>query len=131
MKALLGAFIFVALCAVAHAQESSLEAEAAWGRLSDEHIECSEFYSVVMVCEEKANDKSLAERARRLQDTMLERTVRITAKAKMKFETIDARGKLSRDSMLAEIGKDCRNLSILLAKYGEACRSLFENPKLR
>jgi hypothetical protein len=80
---------------------------------------------------ESANDKSLSERAMKTQDTMLERAVTMTAKAKLKFETIDARSKLFQSSMMEELGKDCRNISILLAKYGKTCQSLFENPKLR
>jgi hypothetical protein len=94
-------------------------------------VECVAFYSLVGICIESADDKSLSERAMKTQDTMLERAVRVTAKAKLKFETIDARSKLSTDSMLGEIGKDCGNISILVAKYGKTCRRLFENPKLR
>jgi len=80
---------------------------------------------------ESADDKSLSEQAMKTRDTMLERAVTMTTKAKLKFETIDARSKLSTDSMLEEIGKDCGNISVLLAKHGKTCRRLFENPKLR
>jgi hypothetical protein len=131
MKALMGALALVMLCAVARAQEPSPEEIAAWRQLSAEYVECVAFYSLVGICMESANDKSLSERAMKTQDAMLERAVRLTAKAKLKFETIDARSKLSMDSMLEEIGKDCGNISVLLAKHGKTCRRLFENPKLR
>ena len=131
MKALIGAIALVVLCAVARAQEPSPEEIAAWRQLSAEYVECTAFYSLVGICMEPADDKSLSERAMKTQDTMLERAVRLTAKAKLKFETIDARSKLSTDSMLEEIGKDCGNISVLLAKHGKTCRRLFENPKLR
>lgn len=131
MKALMSAIALVVLCAVARAQEPSPEEIAAWRQLSAEYIECVAFYSLVGICMESADDKSLSERAMKTQDAMLKRAVRLTAKAKLKFETIDARSKLSTDSMLEEIGKDCGNLSVLLAKHGKTCRRLFENPKLR
>ena len=131
MKALIGAIALVVLCAVARAGEPAPEEISAWRQLSAEYIECVAFYSIVGICMEPADDKSLSERAMKTQDTMLERAVRLTAKAKLKFETIDARSKLSTDSMLEEIGKDCGNLSILEAKYGKTCRRLFENPKVR
>lgn len=118
-------------CAISRAEESAPEEIAAWRQLSNEHIECVAFYSLVGICMESPNDKSLSGRAMKMQGIMLERTVRLTAKAKLKFETIDARSKLSMGSMTGEIGKDCGNISILLAKYGKTCRSLFENPKLR
>jgi hypothetical protein len=131
MKALIGAIALVVLCAVARAGEPAPEEISAWRQLSAEYIECVAFYSIVGICMEPADDKSLSERAMKTQDTMLERAVRLTAKAKLKFETIDARSRLSTDSMLEEIGKDCGNLSVLLAKHGKTCRRLFENPKLR
>jgi hypothetical protein len=136
MKALTVSLALLALCAIARAQEAlpkqdlTPEAEASLINLSDEHIECVSFYSTVMVCVEK-QDSGLAERAHNAANTMLDRAVTITEKAKMKFETIEARSKLYRDSMSDELGKDCRNLSILLEKYGKTCKSLFENPAAR
>jgi hypothetical protein len=124
------ALALVALCTVARAQESTSEVEAAWINLSDEHIQCVTFYSIIGVCQEKY-DKILAERAHSSATVMLERAVTITARAKMKFETVDARLKLYQASMLEELGKDCRNETILLAEYGKTCRTLFENPDAR
>jgi hypothetical protein len=131
MRILTITFLLIALCAVAHAQEPSPEVEAAWTQLSDEHIECAELYRIVGICMESAEDKSLSERAMATRAEMLERATRLTAKAKMKFETIDARETVAQDSLSAEMGKDCRNLSVLLAKYGKTCRSLFEDPTTR
>jgi hypothetical protein len=131
MKALMGALALVMLCAVARAQEPAPEEYAAWRQLSDEYVECVTFYALVGICMESPNDKGLPERIMKTRDMMLERAVSLTAKAKLKFETIDARSKLSMDSMMGEIGKDCGNISIPLAKYGKTCRRLFENPKLR
>jgi hypothetical protein len=131
MKALMSAITLVVLCAAARAQEPAPEEISAWRQLSAEQIECMAFYSLVGICMESADDKSLSEQAMKTRDTMLERAVTMTAKAKLKFETIDARSKLSTDSMLEEIGKDCGNISILVAKYGKTCRRLFENPKVR
>ena len=131
MKAPMGALALVVFCAVARAGEPAAEEIAAWRQLSAEYIECVAFYSLAGICMEPADDKSLSERAMKTQDAMLERAVRLTAKAKLKFETIDARSKLSMDSMLEEIGKDCGNISVPLAKHGKTCRRLFENPKLR
>lgn len=102
MKALMSAIALVVLCAVARAGEPAPEEIAGWRQLSTEYIECVAFYSLVGICMEPADDKSLSERATKTQDTMLERAVRLTAKAKLKFETIDARSRLSTDSMLGE-----------------------------
>jgi hypothetical protein len=33
--------------------------------------------------------------------------------------------------MMARITKDCRNIAVLLAEHGEACKSLFENHDAR
>lgn len=131
MKITLAAFALVALCAVAHAGEPAPEETAAWRELQGEYLECVSFYSVVGICMESADNRDLSERARKIQDMMLKRAVTLTAKAKLKFETIDAGTKLSTNLMLEEIGKDCGNISIVLAKYGKTCRRLFENPKLR
>jgi hypothetical protein len=131
MKAFTVAVALMTLCSVARAQESSPEVEAAWIQLSDEHIECAELYRIVGICMESADDKSLSEQAMTIQGAMLERATTLTAKAKMKFETINARVTLAQQSLAGEIGKDCRNLSILLAKHGKACRDLYENPAER
>jgi hypothetical protein len=131
MRVLAVAIASIALCAAALAQESSPEVEAAWIQLSDEHIECAELYRIVGICMESADDKSVSERAMAMHSAMLERATTLTAKAKMKFETVDARETLAQDSLAAEIGKDCRNRSIILAKHGKTCRNLYENPAAR
>jgi len=135
---LIGAVTSAALCSFACAQEPSLEEYAAWRQLSVEHIDCSEFYDIVGIClelgAERENDKRLAEgveRAMTAGRAMLDRAVEISAKAKLKSEAVDAEAKLSMDSMMKEVGNDCGNLSILIVKYSETCKRLFENPKLR
>lgn len=127
---ILAASILLLPCA-ARAQESSQELEAAWIQLSDENIECATFYSIVGRCMESADDKSISKRATKAVRTMLDRAVKFTAQAKMKSETVDARQRLAIESMGVEIGKDCRNVTILAAEYGKACLSLFEDPTAR
>jgi hypothetical protein len=62
---------------------------------------------------------------------MSNRAFTLTAEAGMKDDTVVARFKLFQDTMMAEVEKNCRNISILMAKHATFCKALYESPLSR
>jgi hypothetical protein len=91
--------------------------------LAGEHITCAGFFDISATCVGQSNT-SLQQRSESASKAMVERSYLMTKKAGMKIETIPARYKLKQNDMTKALGADCRNLSILIADYGESCRKL-------
>jgi hypothetical protein len=128
MKNVMTILALFALCATCHAQ-SSVAYEDAMSVLASEEIECGAFWNVVGVCFETASgDKSTSRRALAARDTMFERATKATADAKLLLATIDARQEHFQNSMIVKVGKDCRNVEILLGDHGDRCKRLMESP---
>lgn len=131
MNVLLTSLALMALCTICRAEVPAAY-EDAMSALAAEEIQCGVFWNIVGICFVTPNgDKSTSERAMVARDKMFDRAVKSTTEAKLLPATIDARHKHSQESMMAKIGKDCRNISILLADHGEACKKLAEDPTLR
>jgi hypothetical protein len=132
MKVVMATLALLVLCSVSRAQNASPEYEDALSALAAEEIECAAFWNIVGICfESPTGDKSLSPRAFKARDGMFARATETTAKANLLAGTIDARNKYSEDSMMTKIGKNCRNVEILLAEHGEACKKLTEDPTSR
>jgi hypothetical protein len=116
-----------ALGAIAPAWCADEKYKDAVNELTAEHVECSAFYNVLSACSVN-DDAALSTMERQWSTKMSDRAFALTTEAGMKAHTVVARFQLYRDSMLAEIDKNCRNISILIAKHGNSCQTLAEDP---
>jgi hypothetical protein len=132
MKFLRTTFTLLAICSTSRAQNAPPAYEDVMSALAADEIECGAFWNIVGICfESPTDDKSLSLNALKARDGMFARAAETTAKANLLAGTIDARNKYSQDLMMTKIGKNCRNVEILLADHGETCKRLAEDSTSR
>ena len=127
---LIAAVFAVALHNQAVADDVSSEAmETAANNLSHEMVNCSVFYTVGAICvlrSNRSNRKDVSEQLRKTANTYQDFAAMLGERAGISKldEVLKARTNIAREDMFNLMDRDCRNVSIVLDKYGKRCKAI-------
>jgi hypothetical protein len=128
---LASSFLFLVLGGVSSAQSKS-EKTLAWinSNLIDEHASCYVFY---MTSEEGLNRDPAKKKVnyKNITDSLINKMLLLAKQSSIKEETITAKIQLNMKDFEKQMGGDFKNYSIVLNKYGQFCKDLFEKPENR
>jgi len=98
---------------------------------SSEYTNCFAFFTLARRCAPRTATEGELSRNQELRKATADGAIMASKSAGMSDEALAARTKLAVETLAALITNDCVNFSVLIAKYGDACRLLLENPKER
>jgi len=103
-----------------------------YNNLSSEYTECQHYYLIASEAV-KTNDPDSDVIKNFLQSSKLssELAFMYGQEAGMTVDGMLARSKLFVDEMLKSMDNNYANISVLLIKYGEKCKSMIETPEVR
>jgi hypothetical protein len=122
------------LCVAASTAFGQSKTERAYkdalNNLSHECSNCAVFYVISTICIEKSGKVGQDDirRSKAAVDHFLTLATKFGQEAGLIDEALRARVELSQKDMMKAIANDCTNYSVLLNRYGEACKTLAENP---
>ena len=134
MKKLLGIVVLVLLLSGNAYSETTEEKRSLYiyNNLSSEYTECQHYYLIASEAV-KTNDPDSDVIKNFLQSSKLssELAFMYGQEAGMTVEAMLARTKILVNEMLKPLNNNYANISILLNKYGEKCKSMIETPEVR
>ena len=134
MKNLLG-IITLGLLMISSAYAETVEEKRShyiYNNLSSEYMECQHYYLIASEAM-KTNDPDSKIIKNAVDSSKLagELAFMYGDEAGMTVDGMLARSKLYVDDMLKSMDNNYANISVLLIKYGEKCKSMIETPEVR
>ena len=115
--------------AVLNAQAAdSTTARLAYNYMSQDMTTCTVFYMLSGKCLGKDNPE-LSEQIGKAASVMANLAVLTGKHAGLKDDALVARTKIQMTKLQAQTGHDCDNISVLLNRYGESCKTLASHPQ--
>tara|TARA_B100000787_G_C16106743_1_gene256191 strand:+ start:31 stop:471 length:441 start_codon:yes stop_codon:yes gene_type:complete len=116
----------------AQTQELDDTTRYAVASLTSELVECSVFYSIMGAGQDSSGNLSAnSERFLALTERLSIMALQLTKSVGMKIETLMSKAAIYSKEMGEEIGGDGINISILMNKHGDFCKTLVEDPEKR
>lgn len=131
MKRLRDAGFFIFTLFSASVQAGTLAFEEAMNEWSREFSACAAFYSTCRVCSADKLRGGNQENFEGLRKDATELSYFTGAGAGLSHATVVSRYESAMKSQMADIGNNCKGISVLLNKHGEVCKTLMEKPSQR
>jgi hypothetical protein len=112
----------------ANAQETPWTKQDALHETSNEAAQCMAYYAFSQKCASNAGNTALHDQIQQAIDLATRITFTSGKASGMSNEALLASLKLALDDTQASIGNSCVNISVLVVKYADSCRSLLEHP---
>jgi len=133
IKKLFGIIVLVLWCNVSVAETTEEKrSHYIYNNLSSEYTECQHYYLIASEAM-KTNDPDAKIIKNALDSSKLagELAFMYGDEAGMSVEAMLARTKILVNEMLKPLNNNYANISILLNKYGEKCKSMIDTPEVR
>ena len=133
IKKLFGIIVLVLWCNVSVAETTEEKrSHYIYNNLSSEYTECQHYYLIASEAM-KTNDPDAKIIKNALDSSKLagELAFMYGDEAGMSVEAMLARTKILVNEMLKPLNNNYANISILLNKYGEKCKSMLDTPEVR
>ena len=133
IKKLFGIIVLVLWCNVSVAETTEEKrSHYIYNNLSSEYTECQHYYLIASEAM-KTNDpdSKIIKNAVDSSKLSSELAFMYGQEAGMTVDGMLARSKLFVDEMLKSMDNNYANISVLLIKYGEKCKSMIETPEVR
>ena len=95
-----------------------------------EHVVCAAFYAISSQCLKSRSDSAeLSANMQKLSETAYKRGIEYGDAIKLSRKTHPARLEMAMNSMMADMSKDCINISVILNAHAYACKRLMDQPE--
>lgn len=116
---------------VARAQDKATGNELrAMNNFVHEHIVCASFYAISSQCLKSRSDSvELSANMQKMSEMAYKRGIEYGDAIKLSRKTHPARLEMAMTSMMADMSKDCINISVILNAHAYACKRLMDEPE--
>jgi hypothetical protein len=104
------------------------QARLVLNNVQHEMIECAAYYTIMQTCIGKERDPALYETTAKIVTKLHEQAFDIGRRIGLTRDATLSRVKMSMESQMGLMNKDCINTSSLLSRYAARCKVVFENP---
>lgn len=97
--------------------------------LSSQYTQCHAYYQIFRECAKDQLDEKSSKDFEDAAEMASRLSIEAGLMAGVKGDALLARTEMVMKSFMDEMNKSCKNISLLLNRYAESCKSLMQDPK--